>query len=115
MKIAIIGVGYVGLVTGACFSEFGHEVICIDKDKERIKELQSGSIPLYEPGLERSKKMFRKNALTSIQIRKKESRGLMQYLLLLEPHPADVVTATRICHLSTKLLRKSPIFWTTIL
>jgi UDPglucose 6-dehydrogenase len=52
MKITIIGAGYVGLVTGTCFSEFGHDVICIDKNSERIKELQSGNIPIYEPGLE---------------------------------------------------------------
>ena len=52
MKITIIGAGYVGLVTGTCFSEFGHEVICIDKDTRKIKELQSGNIPMYEPGLE---------------------------------------------------------------
>ena len=52
MKITIIGAGYVGLVTGTCFSEFGHEVICIDKDRQKIKELQSGNIPLYEPGLD---------------------------------------------------------------
>ncbi len=52
MKIAIIGTGYVGLVSGTCFSEFGHEVICIDKDKDKISRLQSGQIPIYEPGLQ---------------------------------------------------------------
>jgi UDPglucose 6-dehydrogenase len=52
MKITIIGTGYVGLVSGTCFSEFGHEVICIDKDKEKISELQSGIVPIYEPGLQ---------------------------------------------------------------
>ena len=52
MKIAIIGAGYVGLVSGACFSEFGHEVICIDNDTGKINELQAGRIPIYEPGLE---------------------------------------------------------------
>jgi len=52
MKITIIGAGYVGLVTGTCFSEFGHEVICIDKDMQKVRELQSGNIPIYEPGLE---------------------------------------------------------------
>ena len=52
MKIAIIGTGYAGLVSGACFSEFGHEVICIDKDQKKIDELRAGRIPIYEPGLE---------------------------------------------------------------
>jgi UDPglucose 6-dehydrogenase len=52
MKIAMIGTGYVGLVTGTCFSEFGHHVTCIDKVAEKITALQSGKIPIYEPGLE---------------------------------------------------------------
>ncbi len=52
MHIAIIGAGYVGLVTGACFSEFGHDVTCIDRDETRIKRLDAGDMPIYEPGLE---------------------------------------------------------------
>ena len=52
MKICMIGSGYVGLVTGACLAEFGMEVICVDKDKGKIKMLQKGHIPFYEPGLE---------------------------------------------------------------
>jgi UDPglucose 6-dehydrogenase len=52
MKITIIGTGYVGLVSGTCFSEFGHEVICIDKDSRKIRELQTGTVPIYEPGLQ---------------------------------------------------------------
>ncbi|MGA8659964.1 MAG: UDP-glucose/GDP-mannose dehydrogenase family protein [Chthoniobacterales bacterium] len=52
MDIAIIGSGYVGLVTGACFAEVGHTVICVDNDQKKVDVLQSGKIPIYEPGLE---------------------------------------------------------------
>lgn len=51
MKITIIGVGYVGLVTGTCLSEFGHQVVCMDQDAEKIDRLKSGLMPIYEPGL----------------------------------------------------------------
>src|SRR5689334_13537201 len=52
MRIAIIGTGYVGLVSGACFAAFGHEVTCVDKDGTNIDALQRGQIPIYEPGLD---------------------------------------------------------------
>ena len=52
MKIAVIGAGYVGLVTAACFAEFGNEVVCVDKVKEKVEMLSEGRIPFYEPGLE---------------------------------------------------------------
>jgi len=52
MKIAMVGTGYVGLVSGVCFSDFGHEVICIDKDPRKIEMLERGEVPIYEPGLD---------------------------------------------------------------
>ena len=53
MRIAMIGTGYVGLVSGACFSDFGHDVVCVDKDAGKIDALQRGVMPIYEPGLDR--------------------------------------------------------------
>ncbi len=52
MRVAMIGTGYVGLVSGACFSEFGHDVICVDKDEAKIAGLHDGKMPIYEPGLD---------------------------------------------------------------
>lgn len=52
MRIAMIGTGYVGLVSGVCFSDFGHDVICVDKDPAKIEMLERGEVPIYEPGLD---------------------------------------------------------------
>ena len=52
MKIAMVGSGYVGLVSGACFADFGHDVVCIDKDQSKIDRLHAGIMPIYEPGLD---------------------------------------------------------------
>ena len=51
MKLCMIGTGYVGLVSGVCFSDLGHDVICVDKDISKINLLKNGKVPIYEPGL----------------------------------------------------------------
>ena len=62
MKLCMIGTGYVGLVSGVCFSDLGNNVVCVDKDKEKINLLNSGEIPIYEPGLS---EIVRKNYLSN--------------------------------------------------
>ena len=52
MKVTIYGSGYVGLVTGACLAQVGNQVLCVDIDEHKVKMLQSGEVPIYEPGLE---------------------------------------------------------------
>jgi UDPglucose 6-dehydrogenase len=77
MKIAMIGTGYVGLVTGTCFSELGNNVICVDNDEDKIKKLKNDIIPIYEPGLEelvaKNKKEERLSFTSEIEDAVKES------------------------------------------
>ncbi|MEO1292700.1 MAG: nucleotide sugar dehydrogenase, partial [Pseudomonadota bacterium] len=53
MRVVMLGTGYVGLVSGVCFSDFGHDVVCVDKDPKKIEKLLNGEIPIFEPGLDR--------------------------------------------------------------
>src|SRR5260221_8287279 len=53
MRIAMVGSGYVGLVSGACFAQFGHDVVCVDKEANKIACLRKGEMPIYEPGLDK--------------------------------------------------------------
>jgi len=73
MKIAVVGTGYVGLVTGTCFAETGNKVTCVDIDASKVARLSGGEITIYEPGLE---KLFLRNLLTVYnQFKGRDRRG----------------------------------------
>ena len=82
MKISIIGSGYVGLVTGACFADLGNDVICIDNDVKKIKSLKSGAIPIYEPGLEELIRRNRKEGRLSFSSNIKEGVGRSEIIFI---------------------------------
>ena len=81
MKIAVVGTGYVGLVTGTCFAETGNDVFCIDIDANKVKKLANGEITIYEPGLE---KLFLRNmnVFILLPVWKKVSVKLQLFFLL---------------------------------
>ena len=72
MKLCMIGTGYVGLVSGVCFSDLGNDVICVDKDLKKINNLKKGIVPIYEPGLDKIISRCRdKNLTFSTKIKEK--------------------------------------------
>src|SRR5690554_942382 len=91
MKITIFGTGYVGLVTGACLADSGHDVLCMDVDQGKIERLKNGQIPIYEPGLE---PIVRHNAeagrLTfTTDTKEAVAHGLLQFIAVGTPPDED--------------------------
>ena len=95
MKICMIGTGYVGLVSGACFSDLGNDVICVDKNINKIKNLKKGIIPIYEPGLdELVKKNFQNNRLNfSINLKESVKRADIVFICVGTPTKKNATEA----------------------
>src|SRR4051812_3759664 len=89
MKLVVIGTGYVGLVSGACFADMGHNVTCVDKDPRKIKTLEDGGIPIYEPGLEDVVKRNRKAGRLLFTLSLKEALKNADAVLLAVGTPTD--------------------------
>ena len=82
MRIAVIGTGYVGLVTGACFTEMGNHVACVDIDEAKLQRLRDGEIPIYEPGLETVVKAGVSNGLLSFTTNIAEAISAAEYIFI---------------------------------
>src|SRR5687767_7222063 len=91
MKVTVVGTGYVGLVTGACLSEMGNHVLCLDVDPEKIRVLKEGGIPIYEPGL---LEMVQRNAAAgrlefTTDIEQAVAHGTIQFIAVGTPPDED--------------------------
>ena len=96
MKICFIGTGYVGLVSGVCFSDLGNNVICVDKDREKLSRLENGDIPIFEPGLS---ELVRKNLLSMLKKLKMDEKIVTGY-----GAPAKAATLLNYCNIGTDLI-----------
>ncbi|MEK6615159.1 MAG: UDP-glucose/GDP-mannose dehydrogenase family protein [Bacteroidota bacterium] len=99
MNIAVVGTGYVGLVTGTCFAETGNNVICVDIDKEKVKRLQSGNIPIYEPHLEGIFQRNIKSNRLSFTTNLKEAIDKSLIIFLALPTPPDENGSADLTHI----------------
>lgn len=91
MKITVIGVGYVGLVTGTCLAEMGNDVLCLDVDAEKIRLLNDGGIPIYEPGLKElvERNLIAKRISFTTNVREAVDHGLLQFIAVGTPPDED--------------------------
>lgn len=89
MRITIFGTGYVGLVTGACFAESGHSVLCIDKDKNKIEKLSQGIVPIYEPGLDQLVKEMIQQKKLSFTVNEKQAVDYANLIIIAVGTPQD--------------------------
>ena len=96
MKLCMIGTGYVGLVSGVCFSDLGNDVICIDHDIKKIENLRKGIVPIYEPGLEELVLKNYKDNRLKFSVNLKESISKSDIIFICVGTPTKKMVAVRI-------------------